>query len=654
MTITTQTMKSVVPSIAALVFRAKEKQSYLEPQTCALAALAMFHMMTSFVRDDVVPAMSMVALADSSIHRANSSNNDMKQYHYIDGGVKLIGLAKHFGFITMNEDKSFQMTDAWVELVTTKDTSIPFTTRVTDENRRKPFVKGGKVKPSKLLKSTIEFLQDTEYHVDASMVAVIKKVLELKRFNGEQMPLAIKQEEHVWNSAVAMALQDVLFSDYFADNRGRLYHVACAGPNPQSSDFARCLYSHNVENFVNKLNDDGSTTEAYNMFIAELDDIAGGYWNKASTLTRVAQNPAGWLSRILSMSKDGVEIEGEIVKAPKKPFTYVRLALDWFTFETTGACDSRVGFGLDAKCSGTQYLAFIAGNMEMARATGLVDSETKASDPYQLSLVELMKLLSKSSMNPSDEIKDAYLNPKAGRNFIKTPYMAVQYGGGFGALTGNKDFCDYVVNKLEVDIDKLEGFAVLCVDAVHAALGEKINLFINQTMAAVKAKCEALSKPYFTYKHTDGLTVLKPCFPSRDICEAFSIRVDSQTRVIFGQQLDNKPWTIRESNPTTDEFVRTFVVNYIQGIDALVARTVAKYAKDAGLRGFTSIHDCFRCCLADAPKMMEVIRAAYVEIFVKNNQFESLSKQLGGINMFHENIVTEELLDSEHAYYFCQ
>ena len=646
MTITTQTMKSVVPSIAALVFRAKEKQSYLEPQTCALAALAIFHMMTSFVRDDVVPAMSMVALADSSIHRANSSNNDMKQYHYTDGGVKLIGLAKHFGFITMNEDKSFQMTDAWVELVTAKDNSIPFTVRVTDENRRKPFVKGGKVKPSKLLKSTIEFLQDTEYHVDAQMVAVIKRVLELKRFNGEQMPLAIKQEEHVWNSAVAMALQDVLFSDYFADNRGRLYHVACAGPNPQSSDFARCLYSHNVENWVNKLNDDGSTTEAYNMFMAELNDISGGRWAEAKMLTRVASNPSGALSTILPMSKDQ--------NPPKKPFTYVRLALDWFQFETTGKCDSRVGFGLDAKCSGTQYLAFIAGNMEMARATGLVDSAMKASDPYQLSLVQLMKLLEKSSINPSDEIKAIHLNPKAGRTFIKTPYMAIQYGGKEGALLGSKDFCEYATQNLHIGIEDLQLFAELCVEAVYAALGEKINLFINQTMAAVKAKCEALSKPYFTYKHTDGLTVLKPCFPSRDICEAFSIRVDSQTRVIFGQQVDNKPWTIRDSNPTTEEFVRTFVVNYIQGIDALVARTVAKYAKDVGLRGFTSIHDCFRCCLADAPKMMAVIRLAYKEVFVKNNQFESLSKQLGGINMFHENIVTEELLNSEHAYYFCQ
>lgn len=83
----------------------------------------------------------------------------LKQYHYVDPTINLIGLAKHFGFISMNEDKSFQMTDTWVELVTTKETAIPFTERVTDETRRKPFVKGGKVKPSKLLKETIEFLR---------------------------------------------------------------------------------------------------------------------------------------------------------------------------------------------------------------------------------------------------------------------------------------------------------------------------------------------------------------------------------------------------------------------------------------------------------------------------------------------------------------
>lgn len=644
-TISTQTIKSVVPSIAALVFRAKEKQSYMEPQTCAIAALAIFKMMTSFTRDDVVPAIAMVELANVAIADANRYNNDLKSFHYVDPSINLIGLAKHFGFVTMNEDKSFQMTDTWVELVTTKDSAIPFTSKVTTESRRKPFIKGGKVKPSKLMKEAVEFLQDTAYHVDKEMVKIIKSMLEQRQFGGLNMPESIQTELHVWNNAIAMMQQDELFSDYFGDNRGRLYHVACAGPNPQSSDFARSLYSHNIENTVNKLNEDGSTTEAYNMFMLELEDIAGGEWVTAKRLTYVAQNPAGSLARMMQLSKD---------ERPAKPFTYIRLALDWFKFETTGACDSRIGFGLDAKCSGTQYLAFIAGNMEMAKATGLVDSDSKAADPYQLSLVQLMKLLERSSIRPSDEIMEEHLNPKSGRSFIKTPYMAVQYGGGVGALTGSTKFLEYACNKLQIESTRIADFAELCVEAVKAALGIKINMFIEKAAEAAYNLCVEKNKEFITYRHTDGQVVMKPCFPSREICEAFSIRIDSQTRVIFGQIQESKPWTIRESNPTKDEFKRTFVVNYIQGIDALVARTVAVKAKQAGLRGYTSIHDCFRCCLADAPKMMAVIREAYIEVFVKNNQFESLSKQLGGIKMYHENIVTEELLNSEHAYYFCQ
>ncbi|WJN63778.1 RNA polymerase [Erwinia phage Fougasse] len=625
-------VKSVVPSITSAIYRAKETQSYMQPQTCAIAALAIFHMMTSFTRDDVVPAMAMVSLAEASIKKANSTNNDLKQFHYVDPSINLIGLAKHLGYISIAEDKSFTMTERWIELVSTKETCTPLTEAVSELNRRKPFIKGGKRKPSKLMSECIDFLQSTEYHVDAPMVDIVGDVLNMT--HGD-IPAVIQQELHVWNNARNMVREDVLFSDYFADNRGRLYHVACAGPNPQSSDFARSLYSHNIENIVKK------DSAAYQMFMAELYDISGGKWTEARMLTRVAQNPAGALAHMLRSGD-----------APKKPFTYIRLALDWFKFETTGECDSRVGFGLDAKCSGTQYLAFIAGNMQMAQATGLVDSESKASDPYQLSLVELMKLLEKSSMNPSDEIKAQYFNPKDGRNFIKTPYMAVQYGGGKKALTGNKDFATTVATIFGAD--KVDAFAELAVEAVKAALGEKINMFIAKVMEAVAKKCEAESKLYIDYRHTDGQVVHKPCYPSREICDAFSIRVDSTTRVIFGQQNEGKPWMIRETQPTAEEFVRTFVVNYIQGIDALVARTVAKYAKKAGLRGFTSIHDCFRCCLADAPLMMDVIRQAYVEIFVKNNQFEALAKQIGGIDMFHTNIVTEELLMSEHAYYFCQ
>ncbi|QFG06624.1 RNA polymerase [Proteus phage Myduc] len=642
-TITTNTMKSVIPAITAQVFRAKEKQAYMKPQTCAIASLAIYNMMTSFTREDVVPAMSLVSLAEQAIEIANRYNNDIAEYHYTDAPIMLIGLAKHIGLIDMHEDKTFTQSMRWIELITTKEASVPLRSKPTNDTRRKPLIKGGKVKASKTMQEAVDFLESTEYHVESSMVAIVRQLLAT-----QPMPEVIKQELHVWLNSEALADQDVLFSDYFGDNRGRLYHVACAGPNPQSSDFARSLYSLNVSAPVNKLNEDGSETESYKMFMLELQDVAGGKWCEPKALTRTAQNPVGALSYMLANEND----------APKKPFTYIRLALDWFEFETKGVCDSRMGFGLDAKCSGTQYLAFIAGNMEMAKATGLVDTAEKSPDPYQLSLKQLMKRLTKVGLGISQAIMEEHLNPKTGRDFIKTPYMAVQYGGGEGALTGSSKFVKYAVENLQLKGEDVGTFAETCVDAVHEALGEKINLFISRTQEAVMRRLEETGKSYLTYRHTDGQLVLKPCFPSREVCESFSIRVDSATRVIFGQMKtkdhEAKPWTIREATPTKEEFVRTFVVNYIQGIDALVARTVAKYAKKAGLRGYTSIHDCFRTCLADAPKLMECIRKAYIEIFVHNNQFEKLSKQLGGIRMFHTNIVTEELLNSKHAYYFCQ
>lgn len=645
----TQILKSVVPAIAALVFRAKRNQSFedsMYPQTCAIAALSIFHMMTSFTRDDVVPAIALVQLAEASIKKANSSNNDMKKYHYVDPAINLIGLAKHFGFLTMREeDKAILMSDRWVELVTVPATAAPFTTPVTTEMRRKPFVKGGKVKPSKLFKEAVEFIQDTDYHVDEDMVKIVDKVLEMTSFSGMPVPDVIQQEMHVWTASKSLVREAALWSEVFGDARVRMYHCACAGPNPQSSDFARSLYSLNVSESVNKLDEAGSLSEHYQMFMAELNDIAGGKFCEPTYLTRVAANPAGALVHMLRNPS----------ASPKKPFTYIRMALDWFEFETTGACDSRIGFGLDAKCSGTQYLAFISGDLRMAQATGLVDSNTKAPDPYQLSLVEAMALLNKSfKLSMSSETMDTYLNKKDGRSFIKTPYMAVQYGGGVKALIGNKDFVSYVLAMYNGDVAKVGPFAEMCVKAVHNALGVKINKFIDETQKAVLLRLEELGKPFLTYKHTDGQTVLKPCFPSEDICDAFSIRVDATTRVIFGQQQEGKQWGIRSTTPTAEEFARTFVVNFIQGIDALVARTVAVHAKRAGLRGYTSIHDCFRVCLADAPKLMSVIRSAYKEVFVDNNQFENLSKQIGGINMYQENIVTAELLMSPHAYYFCQ
>ena len=103
-----------------------------------------------------------------------------------------------------------------------------------------------------------------------------------------------------------------------------------------------------------------------------------------------------------------------------------------------------------------------------------------------------------------------------------------------------------------------------------------------------------------------------------------------------------------------EEFVRTFMVNYIQGLDALVARTVIVHAKKAGLKSFTSIHDCFRTTLEDAPKLKAVIASAYKEVFIDTDQHAHLMSTINRPSMpQYKNIVTEEILNHEDSSYFC-
>ncbi|MBI0275451.1 hypothetical protein I6H07_06335 [Hafnia alvei] len=636
-------IKTVMPAISAQVYNVMET---LEPQTCGLLGFAIYTAMSSVHGNTEVPYGHMIGFVVNGIDIAHTRNRDLKQYHIQLTADDVLSLIQRLGYVhfEMSDvvvEPIISITDKWYDITSPVSATLPTTSIATTDNRRKSFVKGGKVKPSELMKECIEFLGSTPYHVEQPMLKLIEQVIAECEGLGKQLPECIKDEIHVIYGARATENEHVLYSEYDADARGRLYHIACAGPNPQSSDMARSLYSHNIENIVKKMDGD-KTSKAYNMFIAELEDISGNGWEDSKRIRATAQRPFDALKYMLA-NED---------KAPKKPFTYIRLAMDWVKFEEIGECDSRVGFGLDAKCSGTQYLAAIAGDMRMLKATGFITAgEGKGVDPYQLSLSELIDIIAKSSIRIDAE---KYLNPKDGRNMIKTPYMSIQYGGSLKALMENQKFIKAMM-EMGIDHNKFEQFARSSIDAIKEALGPKINNFIAKTQEAVAAILEKDNKAFITYRHTDGFKVLKPCFPSVEVCDCFSIRTGLQDRVIFGNEKDKTGWKIKAQKPTAEEYVRTFIVNDIQGIDALVARTVAVKAKHAHLRGFTSIHDCFRCCLADAPLMMDVIRDAYNEVFVKNNQFEHLNSQLhNSIMAYCPNLVTKELVYSEDAYYFCQ
>jgi len=276
--------------------------------------------------------------------------------------------------------------------------------------------------------------------------------------------------------------------------------------------------------------------------------------------------------------------------------------------------------------------------LELTGVTTLSAAQV-GSDPYIESANYLNKLLGVDFIN---------------RKLIKKAYMAIQYGGGkpavwdeavkFGNMMGSREI-DTIANNIIV--------------AVQKALGKNIMNLLNNTIQAVLDICKESDKDFFTYKHSDGFMVSKPGHEDLFIADkSFAIRISEGNQVIFGTQTTNE-WIVKDGGARTSaEFARTFMVNYIQGLDALVARTFVRHAKKNNLHGITCIHDCFRSQLADAPLMKKVIADTYKEVFVDTDQLAHLREQLtyNGtcyLNFTGVNKVTEEVLYSENSYYFC-
>jgi hypothetical protein len=503
----------------------------------------------------------------------------------------------------------FYVSQKFYDACYVSEKTAPLTTMIDDTNRRVSQVKGGKVKPSKLLDKAMRYLEATPFSADMDMTTIINLV------KSQTPELAIwKDVKGSMNGINDMEAGVDYYSEQKADKRGRMYHVAHAGTNPQGDDYNRSIYKLNVESIVTK------DSEAYTFFMNELEEAAGKDPKYMSTeyLMRVGKSPVRALKTFLESA--GVD----------SPFMYVRLARYFVTFEETGECDVRVPMGLDAKCSGTQILAILAGNKQLLEATGF--TMKKVFDPYALCAIQM-------DMAGID------------RNAMKTPYMAIQYGGGKKALTEQKD---YMKVMFDAGIEDSEEAANITIEAVKRVLGKKI-IGLQEYMAEqVAAIMEANGKSNVVYTHIDGQIVdLVVCGKVELTATFTSIRYTQNTIISFGSQLKNTGLTVSDKTPSADEYARTFMVNYIQGIDALIARTVAALAKDAGIEGYVSIHDCFRTALKDTPKLKALICRAYEIIFVENDPIAHLCSQLNIDMPLVSRELTSDMIYNKEAYFFC-
>ena len=608
-----------------------------------------------------IPLDIMQSQAKIFLDKANQLNRDVamkwnQPSFCIRTVSQIIDILVHMEYVSIDDSANgivYCVTDKFYKTAP-HSAVLPSDCWSDKEHRRFDYVAGG-AKPSKTMYWAMTRLEKEAFRIDP--------ILEQFYFTMRSAPQLFKDDWYVVNNSMQLVIDygwhTPLYSEWGADARGRLYMLACASANPQTSDLARALYSHCEPNPVKK------DSEAYRMFMEELYECAGDkYWAQPEVLAKIASDIQGYLLEIVHMQESN---------RPAKPYTLARLAKDFMDFETYGVCDSRICFGLDAKNSGTQYLAILAGDSNIAKATGVTMDAEKIKDPYVQSLDFLLKKVGDSGLSVD--------MTKLNRSLVKTPYMAIQYRGTVSALLNSNDWQAAMEGTGLFasckDINEREkharAFSELMVSSIYDALGINIIGFIEALEEAVANILEKKGITYFNYEMSDGFLVHKPCFKKWIVDAPEAIRVDLRSRVIFGDMQNEKQWMVKDPNPSGEEFIRTFMVNYIQGIDALVARTFVKHATKAGLRGITAIHDCFRTCLQDAPKLKKVIADTYMEVFVDgtaNKQLAHIAGQLiklgapetlfKGYNSDYNpvagigNDTFEQVMYHENSYYFCQ
>jgi len=531
-------------------------------------------------------------------------------------------------------------------------------TPITDANRRKERVKGNynlkKDGTSSLVREAMSFIEDQAQVVNEYVVGIAAKLLQV--YKGEEgdgiIPEILKDSEHVIHGSLAQVGKK-LYSELFADLRGRMYQFAHSGPNPQSADLAKVMCLVENDNWVEK----GS--REYDIFMDEFTNEICGKKNAKymdeKFIRYAAANPEKAFHALLEeeeyTNKAG-ELKTRLKMKFKKIFSYLQFCRYWLDFETNGKANVRIGFGPDAKCSGAQYLGIVAGCRAMMEACGLTTGE-KGDDPYIMSATEVAKIMAEH--NTFSEYTPL------SRDEIKTPFMAIQYGGGVPALM-KKDFVE-IMNKKGVPSHLMEEYCKLVIEGIQKSMGEIINGWINGLRTAIEKRLDETGKCSLRFRMLDGFTFTKKGEAYVHLTEQpFRITLPEINRsVIFGSFEQEEGWMVAskvEGTLQKRNFIYYSPVHFIQGLDAVVARRIALEAKWLGIEGYTSIHDQMRSQINDTHLMMEVVARAYEWTFITNDPAKHLEDQLGheivnkNCPLKEKATLDRDVLRHENAYYF--
>lgn len=478
----------------------------------------------------------------------------------------------------------------------------PTTTEIVRRNANYGIEKG---QASPLAIEAIKALESVPYTISTQMLDIANAVQTLQ--GGAKMD----KEAYVLAGCNQMSSQSAYYSEFKLDRRIRLYQAACHGPNGQSSDRSRALMD------LHGVTTEYDVEKVKQAIRAEVLDMVAVDKSKVGELmTRATKEPVAFLLEELAKDKRD--------RLASKPWSFVKAAFTWKELAKGNRPYIGMAVGLDAKCSGPQYGAIMAGDEVLAAACGL--SGVKVDDAYELCLATLRK----NGFNGFT---------RAG---IKKTYMGIFYGQGKGAFTqvdqliADEQF--ELVELLAVDGVISEDVADRFHKAVASSFGTKLTAlrarflkYSGQTQGRTSHYMPDGSKIQMNYKHKVNINNVQMEYG----VDAPDVSVETGQTTYKFIKFQLKTLEVHEG-----DFVRNGFVNMIQAVDALVARLIIVNLKRLGAQHIISVHDCFRVNVTEMHLLEQAIKSAYIALFGGESNTKTVDLPLGTdiLGMYFEGV----------------
>jgi hypothetical protein len=435
---------------------------------------------------------------------------------------------------------------------------------------------------SALGEEAILALEATQFTIDDYMVSLGNQIQALS--GGPEND----DEAYVLAGCNDMVSDLCYTSEYKADRRSRLYQAACHGPNGQASDRSRAFMD------LAGVTRDYDVPTVSKVIMAEINDMTHDV-KAAAKLRNELGDVKFIMSQLALLKKD---------RLVAKPWSFVKAARIMKELKLGNKPYIGMAVGLDAKCSGPQLGALMAGDLDLAGACGMTLVEV--NDAYERAITELDKVGLTGFT-------------RAG---VKKSYMGVFYGQGWAAFTDitqlTKDEQFEIIDNLYFKTDT--GAVVVNDDsakrfhkAIQDSFGSKLRT-IRERFKAYANKIQGRTSHHMP----DGFKVQMNYKVKYNILnEAIEHGVESPDVMVNTPERTHKfiGLALKSLTVHTGDFIRNGFVNMIQGSDALVAKLIIVHLKRLGAQHIVAVHDCFRVNVTEMHLLEQAIKNTYMDLY---------------------------------------